>query len=705
VGEAVAKAGIASSTATGGGGILFNGLITMLSLGFAVEPLVNELKPQWSPDNTTIVTIGVNSVITTAASTPDIHIADYMGNTIGKAASNGGTLNPGQSHDIHVGQSSRSSSPNPSYVTINAAGDERICISYIAIQGPDNIGYTWYGDMAATCGADWYWSNTTTSTIPDSVGGAYQPACVWLDNSSKHGINTRGIGFHLESLIMNEARKKQYQENHDLLCKSKPRFAFYRDEDKMDVDSGIPFFTKQVVDPSTLLDIDNKAALDQHNWGIGNTVGVQKLGTRGRVSDGYGKTSSSGPKPVNGKIGTTTVDGSSVDCGGNQQTKPSNTTNVDTGSSTGQDDATATQLGDEDRGNGAVSDPAKATHTNTASNQVSSHQSNSTKTNNSGTGALKGIEDPTAINDATDNDQPSQPTGLSKGSATGSSTGRKVSRATKQGDAKDPAIQPKNITQPTDTTGSTGTAQHIDASNIGTGSSSHQVNTTNTNNVGVSNAADDKTLQPTGTVKAGSGSSSDQSNPKANSNAGIGSPADQKNATSTKNPNTGSSSDQSNGTGTNNAQEGDDSVDEPAQATGTATGTGTSSDQSDTTQDKSCQSSNNKDNKGQKGQTGNDQDANPHRGHLVKSNCPSHSARQLCASPGAWGPDAVSLVEMLFCDLETKQLWPICRLFNQRGCFDLAIHQIRPASRHSLRDASTGRNVPIKKYTNIHEWS
>jgi hypothetical protein len=82
---------------------------------------------------------------------------------------------------------------------------------------------------------------------------------------------------------------------------------------------------------------------------------------------------------------------------------------------------------------------------------------------------------------------------------------------------------------------------------------------------------------------------------------------------------------------------------------------------------------------------------------LISSPYPEHSAQQLCDSPNSYGPDVVSETEGLFCDMETKQVWPVCTQASQTGCFD--------TEAYTLRGSSAKRaEVPEKKYTQINKW-
>ena len=58
------------------------------------------------------------------------------------------------------------------------------------------------------------------------------------------------------------------------------------------------------------------------------------------------------------------------------------------------------------------------------------------------------------------------------------------------------------------------------------------------------------------------------------------------------------------------------------------------------------------------------------RTQLVKSRREGNSAVRLCADKSAKGPDFVSLSENLYCDMESRIVYPVCDN-NQTSCFDL----------------------------------
>lgn len=51
-----------------------------------------------------------------------------------------------------------------------------------------------------------------------------------------------------------------------------------------------------------------------------------------------------------------------------------------------------------------------------------------------------------------------------------------------------------------------------------------------------------------------------------------------------------------------------------------------------------------------------------HVGQLIKSGSQYHSASELCGSATSYGPDFVSIHEGIFCDMDQKKVWPICKM-------------------------------------------
>ncbi|VBB76675.1 Putative protein of unknown function [Podospora comata] len=82
---------------------------------------------------------------------------------------------------------------------------------------------------------------------------------------------------------------------------------------------------------------------------------------------------------------------------------------------------------------------------------------------------------------------------------------------------------------------------------------------------------------------------------------------------------------------------------------------------------------------------------------LVISNSPFHKASELCESETSFGPDFVSLVEGMYCNMETSELLPLCTEGLQRGCFHLE------QKTHVKRDGVVSEGQ--KEYEHILDWT
>lgn len=92
--------------------------------------------------------------------------------------------------------------------------------------------------------------------------------------------------------------------------------------------------------------------------------------------------------------------------------------------------------------------------------------------------------------------------------------------------------------------------------------------------------------------------------------------------------------------------------------------------------------------------------------HLVISNIPGHSAIELCEHPNSLGPDFVSTVEKIFCDMETEKWWPLCDAIHVNGCFDLDQKTMRgnePGAK-GTRGEKSAHPVPKKEYKTSKVW-
>jgi hypothetical protein len=76
-----------------------------------------------------------------------------------------------------------------------------------------------------------------------------------------------------------------------------------------------------------------------------------------------------------------------------------------------------------------------------------------------------------------------------------------------------------------------------------------------------------------------------------------------------------------------------------------------------------------------------------HADRLIVSGFRQHSAIALCSSPVSLGPDMVSTVEGMFCDMSAKRLWPLCADDITTYCFDMQTETVRGSEALSEKSA------------------
>lgn len=95
---------------------------------------------------------------------------------------------------------------------------------------------------------------------------------------------------------------------------------------------------------------------------------------------------------------------------------------------------------------------------------------------------------------------------------------------------------------------------------------------------------------------------------------------------------------------------------------------------------------------------------------LTISHISEHTATVVCQSETSWGPDFVSVVEGLYCDMCEKILWNLCGGPGDTYCFDLEVRELRFARDLKMRDLNGGSSGEEelsglrKKYAKVDEW-
>ncbi|KAL8797104.1 MAG: hypothetical protein Q9195_000571 [Heterodermia aff. obscurata] len=87
---------------------------------------------------------------------------------------------------------------------------------------------------------------------------------------------------------------------------------------------------------------------------------------------------------------------------------------------------------------------------------------------------------------------------------------------------------------------------------------------------------------------------------------------------------------------------------------------------------------------------------------LVVSDIQAHSAKDLCDHSRSRGPDFVSRVENIYCDMTAKRSYPLCKDKQTKDCFSLD----KQGKRVSRRDGTTGQTDALHRdYHAVQYWS
>lgn len=239
---------------------VFNIVGTVLGLAMMLPGLIPD-----KDEHQTIVRIGAGLSTDESASTsgnkPGVHLYDVMGRSIGSTGgSKHKTILDGDFMDISVPFDYGVGKKPTEYISIANGGDDALCIAYIALTQPDGTKKAWYGDIAKSCGADWYHSQLKTGDDD------YQPACIWIDRDHSYGLRFQGFGMHIIDFAATQERAEQYNDNKDLMCKAAPRLRMYTD---MNDDDPIPFFNPPLEYNTTgEADKDPAVVMDKSHWSL-----------------------------------------------------------------------------------------------------------------------------------------------------------------------------------------------------------------------------------------------------------------------------------------------------------------------------------------------------------------------------------------------------------------------------------------------------
>lgn len=175
---------------------------------------------------------------------PDVALWDVNGARIGQWASKGKKLAAGDSTgdkkdtQISILEKQGVNDGQPHYVLLTMTNDDAICISQVVVDG-HNVQWSWMGDVAYTCGADWYQSDYPAGN------DNYMPKCGWIDKNHSDGLNYVAMSMHMPDFNPDSGLVKEYNTHKENLCESLARYDRIKDFEKgFDADNYIPAFFK-----------------------------------------------------------------------------------------------------------------------------------------------------------------------------------------------------------------------------------------------------------------------------------------------------------------------------------------------------------------------------------------------------------------------------------------------------------------------------
>ncbi|EAW15008.1 uncharacterized protein ACLA_004220 [Aspergillus clavatus NRRL 1] len=173
---------------------------------------------------------GEHDTPSTGGNMPGIALFDEDGGRIGfKSGTRSGSIGDGDYKDILVDPINTSNNRPPTYISISGGGQNPLCIAYIYVTPPSKEFWGFFGDIPKRCGAPWYHSNLP---VQATDGTAFKPSCFWIASPDPVTGKTtnnypQGAGIHLIDFAPSDGLVQQFEEHHDTMCDSAPRFKMY----------------------------------------------------------------------------------------------------------------------------------------------------------------------------------------------------------------------------------------------------------------------------------------------------------------------------------------------------------------------------------------------------------------------------------------------------------------------------------------------
>ena len=151
-----------------------------------------------------------------AGSVPAVSLFDANGYRMGQAI-------PGKTEKIQPGTADQipisvgSAGGQPEYLQLTTMCKDAICINHVGVSGA-GVEWVWTGDIAYTCGGDWYPSTAKFGTDTAT------PKCAWLDADHSDRLRFIAMSMHMPDFNGDQGLADEYTQHKENLCNSKARF-------------------------------------------------------------------------------------------------------------------------------------------------------------------------------------------------------------------------------------------------------------------------------------------------------------------------------------------------------------------------------------------------------------------------------------------------------------------------------------------------
>ncbi|KAJ0303197.1 hypothetical protein COL5a_005899 [Colletotrichum fioriniae] len=213
-------------------GFTLNTVGTFMPAAFIIKEAIPEkpIAETW----VTVVTGAGGDLRDAGGAFPDVAIWDDNGNRIGRYRTKlGDKIGQSSERTVRVPNNENNGEiSDPQYVMLSHDTDAT-CIAMIQVSN-GRLSGTVYGDTGYKCGQAWYHSQRKFK------GDSLMTECVWLDSDHSHpNFNARAMSFHLRDMLPSPDKLKLYNSELSYLCKSTPRYSFWR---HLIPDGVVPFF-------------------------------------------------------------------------------------------------------------------------------------------------------------------------------------------------------------------------------------------------------------------------------------------------------------------------------------------------------------------------------------------------------------------------------------------------------------------------------